>query len=63
MIDLYVDDVSLVKIQEKDNQQILIFSNSGKDESISIPVTNDELLNIYQKVRMRCETLGLKNLK
>lgn len=60
MIDLYIDEVSLAKIHEKQNQQILIFRNKEKDELISIPVSNDELLNIWLKVKMRCETLGLK---
>lgn len=60
MIDLYIDEVSLIKIQGKQNQQILIFRNKEKDELISIPVSNDELFNIWLKVKMRCEALGLK---
>jgi hypothetical protein len=58
MIDLYVDDVTLTEIQQKD-KQILMFKNKNRDESLVIPISNDELLNIYTKARMRCETLDL----
>lgn len=59
MVDLYIDDVSLTKIQTKGNEQILMFRNKGKDETVAIPVFNAELLNIFQRVKMRCETLTL----
>lgn len=58
MVDLYIDDVSLNEIRVASNEQELLFSNS-KDESIHIPVNNEELLNILNRVRMRCETLNL----
>lgn len=58
MVDLYIDDVSLNEIRVASNEQELLFSNS-KDESIHIPVNNEELLNILNRVRMRCETLDL----
>ena len=58
MIDLYIDDVSLNEVRFVGNKQELLFSNS-KDESVHIPVNNEELLNILNCVRMRCETLDL----
>ena len=58
MIDLYVDDITLTDIQRKD-KEVLVFRNKEKDESLMIPVTNEELVNICNRVRMRCETLGL----
>ena len=58
MVDLYIDDVSLNEIRVVGNEQEVLFSNS-KDESVHIPVNNEELLNILNCVRMRCETLDL----
>jgi len=58
MIDLYADDVSLVDIQQKD-KQVLKFVNKKKDETVFIPVTDEELVNIYNRVKMRCETMKL----
>lgn len=58
MVDLYIDDVSLNEIRVVGNEQELLFSNS-KDESVHISVNNEELLNILNRVRMRCETLDL----
>lgn len=51
MVDLYIDDVSLTEIQTKGNEQILMFRNKGKDETVAIPVFNAELLNIFQRVK------------
>lgn len=59
MIDLYIDEVSLVKIAQKQESQILFFKNEEKDEAVSIPVSNEELLNIYHRVKIRCEILEL----
>ena len=59
MVDLYVDDASLVKIDQKHGTQILVFKNEAKDETVSIPVSNGELLKIFQQVKIRCETLEL----
>lgn len=58
MIDIYVDDVSLKEIQQKD-KQILKFVNAEKDESVMLVVTNSELVNMYNRIKMRCETLNL----
>ncbi len=59
MIDLYIDDVSLTEIQDKYNRPILVFKNKKKDEAVYIPISNEELLNILSRVKMRCETLDL----
>ena len=58
MFDIYVDDVSLKEIQQKD-KQILKFVNAEKDESIMLVVTSSELVNMYNRIKMRCETLNL----
>ena len=58
MIDIYVDEVSLKEIQQKD-KQILKFVNVDKDESVMLVVTNSELVNMYNRIKMRCETLNL----
>jgi hypothetical protein len=58
MIDLYADDMTLTEIQRKD-KEVLVFNNKEKDESVMFPVSDEELLNIYHRVRMRCETLDL----
>ena len=61
MIDSYFDDMRMeyIKSDTKDGH-VLIFKNTGKDESLSLLVNEDELLNIYHKVRRRLESLGLK---
>ena len=59
MIDLYVDDVSLKKIEQKCGSQVLVFTNEAKDEAVRIPVSDEELLNMYHRLRRRCETLEL----
>ncbi len=59
MFDLYFEDFSLNKIQVKSSEQILMFNNKEKDETVALNVSNAELLNIFQKVKMRCETLNL----
>ena len=58
MIDIFIDDMTLTDIQRKD-KEILVFRNKDKQESLIFPVSNEELLNIYQRVKMRCETLDL----
>ena len=58
MIDIYADDVCLKEIQQKE-KQVLRFVNAEKDESINLVVTNDELANMYRRIKMRCETLNL----
>ncbi len=59
MIDLYADNISLREIQVKRNEQILLFQNKEKDEIVALNISDAELLNILQKVKMRCETLNL----
>lgn len=59
MVDLYIDDISLVRVEPKHGSQVLIFKNEAKDETLSIPVSSEELLNIYHRVKIRCETLEL----
>ena len=58
MIDIYVDDVCLKEIQQKD-KQVLRFVNTEKNESVMLVVTNRELVNMYNRIKMRCETLKL----
>ncbi len=59
MFDLYVDNISLREIQVKRNEQILLFKNEEKDEMVALNISNTELLNIFQKVKRRCEILNL----
>ena len=59
MVDLFIDEVSLVEIQSRNGQQVMAFKNKDKDEALYIPISNEELLNIYNRVRIRCETLEL----
>lgn len=59
MVDLYLDDISLTEIQTKGNEQILMFRNKEKDETLAIPLSDTELLNIFQRVKIRCESLNL----
>ncbi len=59
MIDLYIDGISLREIQTKNNEQILIFQNDEKKETVAINVSDAELLNLFQQTKMRCETLNL----
>lgn len=59
MVDLYADDVTLTDIKTKQSEQILFFWNKEKDETIALNVSDSELLNIFIKVKMRCESLNL----
>lgn len=61
MVDIFVDDVSLDRIQIKGETQQLVFVNKGKDESIFIPVSEQELQNIFDKVKIRLDILRFKN--
>lgn len=58
MVDIYVDDICLKEILQQD-KQVLKFINKDKDESIIIAVTDSELVNMYNRIKMRCETLNL----
>jgi len=62
MIDFYGDALTLEAIQTKGNTQVMVFRNrtGDCDETVSIGIDSKELLNIYERVRMRCETLGIK---
>lgn len=61
MIDLYLDEMTLDGIRTVNpDENVLVFKNKGKDESLSITLTGDELVNTYRRIRMRLETLGLK---
>lgn len=61
MIDSYFDDMRMeyIKSDTKDGH-VLIFKNVGKDESLFLLVNEEELKNIYHKVRRLLESLGLK---
>lgn len=59
MVDLFLDELTLTEIQVINNEQVLVFKNKEKDESLHIPVADKELLNIFTRVRIRCETLEL----
>lgn len=57
MVDVFIDDVSLERIQIKGETMQLVFVNKEKDESLFIPVTEQELQNIFDKVKIRLDFL------
>ena len=57
MVDVFIDDVSLERIQIKGDTMQLVFVNKEKDESLFIPVTEQELQNIFDKVKIRLDIL------
>ena len=57
MVDIFIDDVSLERIQIKGDTMQLVFVNKEKDESLLIPVTEQELQNIFDKVKIRLDIL------
>lgn len=59
MVDLYMDGMSLVRVYQKHGSQLLVFQNKEKDEMITIPINKEELLNIYHRIKIRCEALDL----
>lgn len=61
MVDIYIDDVTLDRIQIKGDTQQLVFVNKEKDETVFIPVTEKELQNIFDKVKIRLDILKFKN--
>lgn len=61
MIDIFLDELTFEHIKSiSKNENVLIFRNRDKDESLSLAVDGQGLIDIYRKVRMRLETLGLK---
>lgn len=61
MVDIFVDDVTLDRIQIKGDTQQLVFVNRDKDETVLIPVSDKELQNIFDKVKIRLDILRFKN--
>lgn len=61
MVDIYIDDVTLDRIQIKGETQQLVFVNQEKDEQLFIPVTEQELKNIFHRVKIRLDILAHKN--
>lgn len=61
MVDFFVDEVTLDRIQIKGETQQLVFVNKEKDETVFIPVTEKELQNIFDKVKIRLDILKFKN--
>lgn len=61
MVDIFVDEVSLDRIQIKGDTQQLVFVNKAKDEAVFIPVSEQELQNIFDKVKIRLDILKFKN--
>ena len=57
MVDVFIDDVSLERIQIKGETMQLVFVNKEKDESLFVPVTEQELQNIFDKVKIRLDIL------
>ena len=57
MVDVFIDDVSLERIQIKGDTMQLVFVNKEKDESLFIPVTEQELQNIFDKIKIRLDIL------
>lgn len=53
------DAVNLIFIHHQCNQFVLVFRNKEEDESVHIPISNEELINILNRVMMRCEILDL----
>lgn len=61
MVDIFVDDVTLDRIQIKGDTQQLVFVNRDKDETVFIPVSEKELQNIFDKVKIRLDILKFRN--
>lgn len=63
MIDVYMDELHLTDIKTNSDstgrRHVLRFRNKEKDESVSIPMTDDDLINIFLASKHRCETLDL----
>ena len=61
MIDAFFDELSLDFIKSvSPEENVLVFKNHGKDETLVLALDGKELTNVYRKIRMRLETLGLK---
>lgn len=61
MVDIFVGDVTLDRIQIKGDTQQLVFVNRDKDETVFIPVSEKELQNIFDKVKIRLDILKFRN--
>ncbi len=61
MIDAFFDELSLDFIKSvSPEENVLVFKNHAKDETLVLALDGKELTSVYRKIRMRLETLGLK---
>lgn len=62
MVDIYFDELRMERIKsDSQNGHVLIFKNTDKDETLSLLANEDELKNIYHKIRRYLESLGVEN--
>lgn len=59
MVDIYIDEVSLERIDFIPEGMKLILKNKSKDESLIIVLNEDEFLKLHHAIKRRCE---IKNL-
>ncbi|MBQ9600209.1 MAG: hypothetical protein IJR33_10445 [Clostridia bacterium] len=59
MIDLYIDDARLERIDLRHNTPTLVFKNREKYETTRIGVDNEELYNILMMVSRMCEVADI----
>lgn len=58
MIDIFIDDVRCESINTIKEGYVLHFKE-GKEKEISIVLTEENFVDLYGRIKRRCETQGL----
>ena len=59
MVDIYIDDVNVKPIISIPEGFRLDFESKSKDELLHLILNKEEFVNLYYKLKNRCETMGL----
>ena len=58
MLDIYIDDIKCTEINDIREGYRIDLKNS-KDESLLLVLTEDNFVDLYYRMKRRCETRGL----
>lgn len=59
MVDIYIDDFSIKSIDTIQEGFKLNFELKSKDEFLHLVLNKEELINLYHRIKNRCETMGI----
>lgn len=59
MIDIYIDDFSIKSIDTIPEGFKLNFELKSKDEFLRLVLNKEEFINLYHRIKIRCEAMGI----